>query len=156
MAVRRPHGRRIAPLPAADPALVGAVGHHGDADGGVTTTTLTTPLGSSTSYTISARGAISTTDNRVAGGNITRIEDAGAKRSSDATSVAPIVSRFEWEQNLLVKTIEGSAAESATNTTEHFYNDLRLLTKVVSPPPNDPARTDLPSCAGMQTWGSCW
>lgn len=103
--------------------------------------TVVTPPGPAAAkhYLLSARRPISEQDTRYAGGNILRITDGGADDG-------PIVKRFEWTKNLLTKKVDGAGAE-----TTMVYNDLGLLTRVVSPSPNDPSRTDLPSGAHSGT-----
>mgnify|MGYP000262277838 CR=1 FL=1 len=102
-----------------------------DATTGELTTTATNPVGAKTAYTISGRKAVAPTDARIAGGNIVRIRDDGA-------NAGPSTRNFAWHENWLVSKDDG-----ANNTTNLYYNDLGLLTKVVAPAPNDPSRADI-------------
>ncbi len=86
-----------------------------------------------TTYRISGRSEVGNGDRRIAGGNVTRITDEG--------SPTPIVDRFEWEQNLLLKKVDGAGSETLMH-----YNGLGLLTKMDSPPVNL-SRSTLPANA---------
>jgi RHS repeat-associated protein len=105
-----------------------------DSTGG-RTTTAARPGGNSTSYTISGRAAISGSDQRIAGGNVKTITDAG-------NDGGPVSTNYTWTANRLTQVKDGA------NAIQSFeYNDLGLLTKVTKPPTNDPSRTDLPASA---------
>src|SRR5207248_3286280 len=103
---------------------------------GAQTTTITAPgTNAVTTYNISARAPISGSDQRIAGGNVTSIKDAG----NDSVP-GGVTSTYQWTQNRLTQTKDG-----ANDQKNLEYNDLGLLTKVTEPSPNDPNRTDLPS-----------
>ncbi len=103
-----------------------------DPNTGERTTVATTPGPSgATSYRISGRKQISDSDKRTAGGNILRITDAG----NDSGAVTKT---YEWKENHLIAKTDGVG-----NTTRMEYNDLGLVTKLTTPAPNDPQRSDL-------------
>jgi RHS repeat-associated protein len=95
---------------------------------GVTTTTATAPVDtgatSTTTYTISPRAAIA--DGRIAGGNITRIADAG-----HGTPNTPVVTDIGWTANRLT-----SVSNALAQASSYTYNDLGQLKSVTRPAPN--------------------
>jgi RHS repeat-associated protein len=101
---------------------------------GFTDTTVTSPVGSSTTFRVSPKGTVGGGDQRVAGRNIVSITDAGT-----GTPPVPIVTNYEWTANRLTKSVNGAGAESRFE-----YNDLGLLTKTVRAPPNATAHPDVP------------
>lgn len=103
----------------------------------VATAPVASGVSSSLTYELSPRGPISTGDKRIAGGNVTRITDAG-----HGPSATPVVNSYEWQENRLITSINGANA-----TTRMKYNDLGLVTEVTEPPTNDSSRTDLPTGA---------
>lgn len=94
---------------------------------GTTGTTVTLPVaGATTTYRISGR-TLNTEDNRIAGGNIVEITDAG----HDAGAVRDT---YTWSANRLVTHINGAGAQ-----TSYTYTDLGLLSTVTEPAPSTQA-----------------
>lgn len=118
---------------------VWAYGYLDNADG-TRTTTVTDPAPdpADTVYDISARGNVSTTDGRLAGGNITKITDPGAGAGTVATS-------YSWQANRLVRSVD--AAGQATSQT---YDGLGQLASRTRPAPNA-VRATLPGNAPTST-----
>lgn len=123
----------------------------GDPNSGEQTTTSTTPLLHDTKYQISGREPVhaadsragrtpDTSDRRITGGNVLKITLPG---------LPAVVSTYQWEQNRLIKKVEGADADPAERAeTRMSYNDIGMVTKVVQPPPN---RADLDLPAGAPT-----
>ncbi len=101
---------------------------------GQTTTTATSPVGSATTYRISPRAPISSSDPRIAGGNIASITDAG-----HGDPAVPITTSYGWTANRLTSSTDGAGAQ-----TTREYNDLGLLTRITEPAPNAAAHPAAP------------
>lgn len=93
------------------------------------------PQGDQVVYTVSPRVLVTGTQSRRHGGNVVAIADAGFGNGIVTTT-------YGWEDNRLRSSTDGAGAE-----TRFTYDHLGLVTEVVEPAPNDPARGDLPAGA---------
>jgi len=106
-----------------------------DANTGETETEVSAPVTASqtstTTYRISGRNQISEEDPRYAGHNIITITD-------DGNDAGPVGSSYTWEANRMATKTNGVG-----DTTELFYDDLGMVSKMIGPAPNVD-RADLP------------
>ncbi|MDQ3569872.1 MAG: AHH domain-containing protein [Actinomycetota bacterium] len=100
---------------------------------GHTTTTATSPVGAATTYKISPRGPMGPGDNRIAGGNVVSVADAG-----HGEPPTPVTTTYGWTANRLTSSTDGAGA-----TTSREYDDLGQVTKVTEPAPNAAVRSDV-------------
>lgn len=106
--------------------------------GNRTSTAVTRPVssteGSTSTYTLSARQPVSSTDTRVAGGNLVEAKDAG-------NNTGPVISSYRWAANKLAASFDGQGVE-----TSFRYDSLGLLIETTSPATNR-SDTTLPTGA---------
>lgn len=103
---------------------------------GETRTTVTRPGGTSaegtdtTVHDISARTVVANGgDDRMTGGNVIRVQDAGTTGPDGAA--VPVATTHRWYANKLIQTTDGTGA-----VTDFRYNDLGLVTEIRQPAPN--------------------
>ncbi|MGH2699719.1 MAG: DNRLRE domain-containing protein, partial [Actinomycetota bacterium] len=100
-----------------------------DPNTGDRTTSVTPPAAqgepdATTSHELSGRRPISEDDERIAGGNVEKIADAG-------NNAGPVVLFYRWQENRLVE-----KRNALGDTTLMTYNDLGLVTEIDSSAPS--------------------